>query len=87
MLLLLLKMYVRFIDAGELNEDLLFCKQVISRATADELFKIIEEDCVGICTDGLRLWLGNGEGCNTHQAGLPQCAGGTLRDTPRDPGV
>ncbi|XP_059372832.1 zinc finger BED domain-containing protein 5-like [Carassius carassius] len=64
----LLITYVRFIDADGLREDLLFCKQVTSRATADELFKIIDtylreadlkwEDCVGICTDGAQAMAG-----------------------------
>ncbi|TKS65233.1 Zinc finger BED domain-containing protein 5 [Collichthys lucidus] len=64
----LLITYVRFIDADDLREDLLFCKQVTSRATADELFKIIDtylreadlkwEDCVGICTDGAQAMAG-----------------------------
>ena len=35
----LLITYVRFIDADDLKEDLLFCKQITSRATADELFQ------------------------------------------------
>lgn len=58
----LLIMYIRYIDAEELREDLLFCKQLIGRVTADKMFKIIDtylkdadlkwEDCVGICTDG-----------------------------------
>ncbi|XP_059366129.1 zinc finger BED domain-containing protein 5-like [Carassius carassius] len=64
----LLITYVRFIDADDLRKDLLFCKQVTSRATADELFKIIDtylreadlkwEDCVGICTDGAQAMAG-----------------------------
>ncbi|XP_024145995.1 zinc finger BED domain-containing protein 5 [Oryzias melastigma] len=64
----LLITYVRFIDVDDLREDLLFCKQVTSRATADELFKIIDtylreadlkwEDCVGICTDGAQAMAG-----------------------------
>ncbi len=38
----LLITYVRFIDADDLREDLLFCKLVTKRATAGELFKIID---------------------------------------------
>ena len=38
----LLITYVRFIDADDLKEDLLFCKQITSRATADELFQITD---------------------------------------------
>lgn len=38
----LLIMHIRYIDADELREDLLFYKQLIGRATADEMFKIID---------------------------------------------
>ena len=58
----------RFIDSEDLREDLLFCKRVTTRVTADELFKIIDtylidadlkwEDCVGICTDGAQAMAG-----------------------------
>lgn len=68
----LLISYVRFIDGDDLREDLLFCKQVTTRATADELFKIIDiylreadlkwEDCVGICTDGAQAMAGKRAG-------------------------
>ncbi|KAL1268652.1 hypothetical protein QQF64_034015 [Cirrhinus molitorella] len=64
----LLITYVRFIDADDLREDLLFCKLITKRATADELFKIIDtylkeadlkwDDCVGICTDGAQAMAG-----------------------------
>lgn len=56
----LLIMYVRYVDAEDLSEDLLFCKYISQRATADELFKIIDNylseadlkwEDVGICTD------------------------------------
>ncbi|KAI4811017.1 hypothetical protein KUCAC02_013944 [Chaenocephalus aceratus] len=64
----LLIVYVRYVDTDELSEDLLFSNYVRKRATADELFKIIDtclseaemkcEDCVGICTDGARAMAG-----------------------------
>ncbi|XP_063323043.1 zinc finger BED domain-containing protein 5 [Pelmatolapia mariae] len=64
----LLITYVRFIDGDEMREELLFCKEVSTRATAEELFKIIDsylkeaelkwEDCVGICTDGAQAMAG-----------------------------
>ncbi len=38
----LLIAYVRFVDFESLNEDLLFCKYIPKRATADEFFKIID---------------------------------------------
>ncbi|KAJ4933918.1 hypothetical protein JOQ06_006727 [Pogonophryne albipinna] len=64
----LLIAYVRYVDTDEPSEDLLFCSYVRKRATADELFKIMDtclseaemkwEDCVGICTDGARAMAG-----------------------------
>ncbi|XP_062336324.1 zinc finger BED domain-containing protein 5-like [Osmerus eperlanus] len=64
----LLITYVRFIDGDDMREELLFCKQITGRATAEELFKIIDsylkeanlkwEDCVGICTDGAQAMAG-----------------------------
>ncbi len=64
----LLIAYVRFVDFESLNEDLLFCKYIPKRATADELFKMIDsylteagikwEDCLGICTDGAQTMAG-----------------------------
>lgn len=60
--------YVRFIDGDDMREDLLFCKTVSGRATAEELFQILDtylkeaslkwEDCVGICTDGGQVMAG-----------------------------
>lgn len=68
----LLITYVRFIDGDDMREELLFCKQVPGRATAEELFKIIDsylkeanlkwEDCVGICTDGAQAMAGKRRG-------------------------
>lgn len=53
---------VRFETSGSLCEELLFCKCVQKRATADELFKLMDgyvnkhgpkwENCVNVCTDG-----------------------------------
>lgn len=64
----LLITYVRFIDENEMKEELFFCKQIPGRATAEELFKIIDsymkeadlkwENCVGICTDGAQAMAG-----------------------------
>uniref|UniRef100_A0A669DER0 Uncharacterized protein n=1 Tax=Oreochromis niloticus TaxID=8128 RepID=A0A669DER0_ORENI len=64
----LLITYVRCIDGDETREELLSCKQVPARATAEELFKITDsylkeadlkwEDCVGICTDGAQAMAG-----------------------------
>ena len=38
----LLIAYVRYIESCDVAEDLLFCKYVPKRTTADELFKLIE---------------------------------------------
>lgn len=64
----LLITYVRFIDADDLRDELLYCKQVTGRATAEELIKILDtylketnlkwEDCMGICTDGSQAMAG-----------------------------
>merc|ERR1739838_922452 len=82
--------YVRFIDAGDLKEDLLFCKQITSRAMADELFKIIDTylkgadlkwgDCVGICTDSAQAMAGKEEGCRRLSSASPQRAVDALHD-------
>ncbi|XP_060782720.1 zinc finger BED domain-containing protein 5-like [Neoarius graeffei] len=38
----LLITYIRFVDTEDMREDLLFCKEVKTRATADELFRVID---------------------------------------------
>ncbi|KAK7938700.1 hypothetical protein WMY93_002026 [Mugilogobius chulae] len=68
----LLIAYVRFIAQDALSEEFLFCTNVTGRATADQLFQIINdylskhkikwEDCVGICTDGARSMAGHKTG-------------------------
>ena len=60
--------YVRFVDALTLTEDILFCKYVKNRATAVELFNILNtyltehdipwENCVGFCSDGAQTMAG-----------------------------
>lgn len=60
--------YVRFCDGLSAVEELLFCKPIERRATAPELFKIVDDfmykaniqwkNCVGICTDGARAMSG-----------------------------
>ena len=88
----------RFIDGEDLREDLLFCKRVTTRVTADELFKIIDtylidaylkwEDCVGICTDGAQAMARKRGGLQTlSKCVVPQFAVDTLYDTPRDASV
>ncbi|XP_060774414.1 zinc finger BED domain-containing protein 5-like [Neoarius graeffei] len=64
--------YVRFVNELSLNEDLLFCKPVPSRATAEELFKIMDnyfkeqglrcENCLGFCSDGVQTMAGKRKG-------------------------
>ncbi|XP_049322931.1 zinc finger BED domain-containing protein 5-like [Astyanax mexicanus] len=66
--------YVRFVNSESLtmSEDLLFCKSVQTRATAEELFKIMDsyftehelkwENCVGFCSDGAQTMAGKRKG-------------------------
>lgn len=64
--------YVRFVCSESLREDLLFCKYVQTRATADELFKILDsyltehglkwENCIGFCSDGAQTMAGKRKG-------------------------
>ncbi|XP_048048380.1 zinc finger BED domain-containing protein 5-like [Megalobrama amblycephala] len=64
--------YVRFVYSESLREDLLFCKYVQTRATADELFKILDsyliehdlkwENCLGFCSDGAQTIAGRRKG-------------------------
>lgn len=74
--------YVRYIDADDLMEELLFSKGVANRATAEELFNIIKEanlrweDCVGICRDGAQ---------SKSLINVPQCALDTLDGTQSSP--
>jgi hypothetical protein len=52
-----------------INEDMLFSKPIKRRATAKELFKIVDDfmkekcvkrsDCVGVCTDAACIMAGN----------------------------
>ncbi|KAM3838159.1 zinc finger BED domain-containing protein 5-like [Diretmus argenteus] len=68
----LLIAYVRFVTPESLSEDLLFCKYITSRATADELFKLLDsymtehglkwENCVGFCSDGAQTMAGGKKG-------------------------
>ena len=64
--------YVRFDITDSLCEDLLFCKYVKNRATAEELFKMLDsfltenglkwEKCNGICSDGAQTMAGTRRG-------------------------
>ena len=63
---------VRFMNCESLCEDLLFCKYIKNRATADELFKIMDsylkehglkwENSVGFCSDGAQTMAGSRHG-------------------------
>ncbi len=69
----LLIAYVRFVDFESLNEDLLFCKYIPKRATADELLKLLIRTWQRLGLNGRtawefartvhRPWRGNGEDC------------------------
>ncbi|KAL6476274.1 hypothetical protein MHYP_G00147730 [Metynnis hypsauchen] len=64
--------YVRFDMTNSLCEDLLFCKYVRNRATAEELFKMLHyfltenglkwENCIGVCSDGAQTMAGMRKG-------------------------
>jgi hypothetical protein len=68
----LLITYIRFIDSGDMREDLLFCKELKTRGTANKLFRMIDtyirganlkwECCVGVCTDGAQAMAGKRSG-------------------------
>ncbi|XP_062250231.1 zinc finger BED domain-containing protein 5-like [Platichthys flesus] len=68
----LLIAYVRFVTSESLCEDLLFCKYIQSRATAEELFKLLDcymtehglkwGNCEGVCTDGAQTMAGKRRG-------------------------
>ncbi|XP_040297427.1 zinc finger BED domain-containing protein 5-like [Bufo bufo] len=67
--------YVRFEMPNSLCEDLLFCKYVRDRATAEELFKMLDcfltenglkwENCMGVCSDGAQTMAGMRKGLRT----------------------
>jgi hypothetical protein len=60
---------VRYVEDTTINEDMLLCKPTKRRATAKELFRIVDDftkeestrrsDCVGICTDAAHVLAGN----------------------------
>ncbi len=64
--------YVHFVYSESLIADLLFCKYVQTRATADDLFKILDsyliehnlkwENCLGFCSDGAPTMAGSRKG-------------------------
>uniref|UniRef100_A0A673YA89 Uncharacterized protein n=1 Tax=Salmo trutta TaxID=8032 RepID=A0A673YA89_SALTR len=64
--------YVRFDMTNSLCEDLLFCKYVRDRATAEEIFKMLDcfltenglkwENCIGVCSDGAQTMAGMRKG-------------------------
>uniref|UniRef100_A0A8C7Y7X1 DUF4371 domain-containing protein n=1 Tax=Oryzias sinensis TaxID=183150 RepID=A0A8C7Y7X1_9TELE len=64
--------YIRFDMTHSLCEDLLFCKYVRDRATAEELFKMLDcfltenglkwENCIGVCSDGAQTMAGMKKG-------------------------
>jgi formate hydrogenlyase subunit 6/NADH:ubiquinone oxidoreductase subunit I len=60
---------MRYAESITINEDMLFCKPIKRRATAKELFKIVDDfmkekcikwsDCVRVCTDAACVMAGN----------------------------
>ena len=71
----LLIAYVRFVQDKSLSEELLFCKYVEGRCTAEELFGFIDQfltesslkwnHCHGLCTDGAQAMQGKHTGLCT----------------------
>ena len=71
----LLIAYARFVQDKSLSEELLFCKYVEGRCTAEELFGIMDQfltdsslqldDCHGVCTDGAQAMQGKHTGLRT----------------------
>ena len=57
-----LSVFIRYIDNGEIVEELLFCKTLQLQIKGEDIFKIVDgsyvdksiswDKCVGICTDG-----------------------------------
>ncbi len=67
--------YVRYIHEGTIKEDMLFCKSLETRATGEDIFKMLDTfvtsnglmwtQCVGICTDGAKAMTGRHSGVVT----------------------
>lgn len=79
-----LMVYVRYICQTTIKEDFLFCETLLSRTTANEIFKkldnFIEENglhwqrCVGFCFDGARAMTGKYKGVVTKVKSVaPNC--------------
>ncbi|XP_026481385.1 zinc finger BED domain-containing protein 5-like [Ctenocephalides felis] len=64
--------YIRHVMENDIREELLFCKAIEGKATASEIFNIIDnffiekgilwENCVGLCTDGAPSMAGKNAG-------------------------
>ena len=58
----LLLVFVRYCADGNIRDDLLFCKELSTRTSADEIIRCLDKhftfkgpdwkNCVGVCTDG-----------------------------------
>jgi hypothetical protein len=69
---------MKYVEDTTINVDMLFCKSIKRRATAKELFKIVDDfmkektikwsDCVGVCTDAACVMAGNKEGLQKRPA-------------------
>lgn len=79
-----LLVFIRYIFDSELKEDFLFCEELPTRTTSDEIFKKLNEfmmentldwkRCVGLCTDGARAMTGKYNGVITKvKAVSPDC--------------
>ncbi|XP_026479226.1 protein FAM200A-like [Ctenocephalides felis] len=64
--------YIRYVMENDIREELLFCKAIEGKATASEIFNMIDnffiengilwENCVGLCTDGAPSMAGKNAG-------------------------
>ena len=67
--------YVRYCWQNVVQEEFLFCKSLPGRATADEIFRVVNEffitfglqwmNCIGVCTDGAATMTGRKSGLVT----------------------
>ena len=67
---------VRYFDANDITEEMLFCKEIPDGTTGLELFQILNgyfvsqripwKNCVGLCTDGAASMCGKFNGLKAH---------------------
>lgn len=88
-----LLVYIKYIYRGSVHKDILFCKPLPTRTTAQEIFGLIDSfiqshgiiwtKCVGICTDGANAMRGRHSG--VFKQWLPMPLGSTVAYTGKHP--